>query len=113
MQRHRSAFGFENLIHAIGGVDGIVLTLSRDQVTREDGAVVTTVYSAVKADAGPGPVVFVDPNGALFNGRPSWDLTQQYQGATFFWDGEGWNVLAFPNPLRRPSVNSGAVSSLE
>ena len=71
MQRHRSAFAFENLIHAIGGVEGIVLTLTRDQMTREDGAVVTTVYSAIKADAGSGPVVFVDPKGALFNGSPA------------------------------------------
>jgi hypothetical protein len=112
MQRLRTAF-FDNLILASGGADGITLTLTPGQATaKEDGVIITSVYAAMKVDAAPGRVVFVDPNGALFNGRPSWELAQQYQAASFVWDGEGWNVLAFPNPSRRP-VNSRLASPAE
>jgi hypothetical protein len=97
MQRGRSAFGFDNMIHAIGGdADGIVLTLTPEQVTREDGVIMTSVYSAMKVDSGPGPVVLVDPKGALLNGQPKWELRRQYEWAILVWDGVAgaWDVLA-------------------
>jgi hypothetical protein len=107
MQRD-GAFGFGNFIHAIGGECGIALTLTPDQVTREDGAIITSVYAAMKVDAGPGPVIFVDPKGALFNGKPSWELRRQYQWAIFVWDGAVWNVLENRASMLR---NSKAASS--
>jgi hypothetical protein len=95
MQRRRSTFGFDNMIQAIGGADGIVLTLTPDQATREDGVIITSVYSAMKVDSGPGPVVLVDPKGALLNGQPEWKLRHQYEWALFVWDGAAgvWDVL--------------------
>jgi hypothetical protein len=86
-----------DVIRGTGGAGGITLTLTpASYVVQASGAVTITVYQsyqAMKVDAGVGPVTFVDPNGALFNGQSSWDLVDQYQWATFAWNGTGWEVF--------------------
>jgi len=75
-------FGFDNVIRATGGS---TLSLAQNRSTL-----------AMKVDAGSGPVVFVDPKGALFNGRSSWKLRAQWEWAIFLWDADAgvWDVLA-------------------
>jgi hypothetical protein len=89
-------FGSDNMIRATGGS---TLSLARNRSTL-----------AMKVDAGSGPAVFVDPEGALFNGRNSWKLIEQWEWAIFLWDADAgvWDVLA-----NRASMlsNSKAASS--
>jgi hypothetical protein len=89
-------FGSDNLTRATGGS---TFSLARDRS-----------MLAMKVDAGPGPVVVVDPGGALFNGRSSWKLVEQWEWALFLWDADAgvWDVLA-----NRASMlsNSKAASS--
>jgi len=83
-------------IKATGGAAGIVLTLTPAIFATGDPTSPTYLYQtyfATKDDAAAGLVSFVDPNGALFNGQPSWDLVNQYQWAIFVWDGIGWHVI--------------------
>lgn len=96
MKRFRSAFGLNNLLRAVGGSDGITITLMPHCVAREDGTIITSVYAAVKSDAGPGAVVFVDPKGALFNGHANWRLDRQHDWAIFAFNGDSWDVFANP-----------------
>jgi hypothetical protein len=88
-------FGSDNLIRAHGGS---TLSLARNRSTL-----------AMKVDAGSGPAVFVDPGGALFNGRSSWKLIDQWEWAIFLWDADvgAWDVLA----NRASMLNSKAASS--
>jgi hypothetical protein len=94
MKRFQATFGLNNLLRAVGGADGITVTLTPHCAVREDGALVTSVYAAAKVDAGPGAVVFVDPKGALFNGHASWRLDRQHQWAVFVFNGSDWDVFA-------------------
>jgi hypothetical protein len=85
-----------DFIKATGGVAGIQLTLTSAIYQTGNPASPTLLYQtyyAMKDDAGVGAVSFVDPNGALFNGQSSYELTDQYQWAIMVWDGIGWHVL--------------------
>ena len=44
-------------------------------------------------NVGSGVVTFTDLNGALFEGQPSYELTQQGQWAIFIWNGTDWDVF--------------------
>ena len=87
------------VIRAAGGAGGIVLTLTPPAyVVQQPGSVTVAVYQtyyAVRTDSGDGtnPVTFVDSTGALFNGRVSWSLINQYQCGIFCWNGTGWDVI--------------------
>lgn len=83
-------------IKATGGALGITLTLTPAIYATGDPTSPTYLYQtyyAMKDDAAAGIVSFVDPNGAVFNGQPSYDLVNQYQWAIFVWDGIGWHVI--------------------
>jgi len=87
-----------DFIKAIGGSGGITLTLTRGVYPTATGSpsfptFLYQVYYARRDDAGAGAATFIDPNGALFNGQASWELTDQYEWAIFIWDGTGWNVI--------------------
>jgi hypothetical protein len=85
-----------DFIAATGGAGGITLTLTPViYPTGSPGSprMLLSVYYAIKSDAAAGVVIFIDPNGALFNGQSSYELTDQYQWAIFCWNGVGWDVL--------------------
>ena len=85
-----------DFIKAAGGSGGITLMLTRGVYPTGSPASPTFLYQTYYArrdDAGAGAVVFVDSNGALFNGQASWELLDQYEWAIFIWDGTGWNVI--------------------
>jgi len=85
-----------DFIKATGGAAGIALTLTpMIYPTGSPGSptFLYSVYYAMKDDAAAGAVSFIDPNGAMFNGQSSYELTDQYQWAIFCWDGIGWHVL--------------------
>jgi hypothetical protein len=83
-------------IKATGGAGGITLTLTPGATPTGDPTNprwLYEVYYAMKDDAAAGIVSLIDPNGALFNGQPWYDLTNQYQWAIATWDGIGWHVI--------------------
>jgi hypothetical protein len=85
-----------DVIKATGGAGGITLTLTPAIDPTGDPTNPTylyQVYYAKKDDAAAGAITFVDPNNALFNGQPSWQLTNQHQWAIFIWNGVGWDVM--------------------
>jgi hypothetical protein len=85
-----------DLIRAIGGTAGIVLTLTPKIYLTGSPAAPTSlyqVYHAIKADSGLGLVSFVDPNGALFNGQPSYELLDQWQWVVMAWTGNSWDCF--------------------
>jgi hypothetical protein len=85
-----------DLIRAIGGSLGIVLTLTpMIYNTGSPGKPVRLyqVYYGIKIDAGAGMVSFLDPNGALFNGQPGYDLIDQWQSVIMGWTGSSWDCF--------------------
>ena len=75
---------------------GIVLTLAGHSFPTgkpTSPLVLFQVHQAVRIDAGAGEVTFIDSSGALFNGASTYDLVNQYQWATFIWDGSNWTVI--------------------
>ena len=85
-----------DFIKAVGGAAGIVLTLTGHSFPTgkpTSPLVLFQVHQAVRIDAGAGEVTFIDSSGALFNGASTYDLVNQYQWATFIWDGSNWTVI--------------------
>jgi hypothetical protein len=83
-------------IRGTGGTAGILLTLTSGTVVvvGPSGTFnVNQVYFAKKTDLGVGAVNFVDSAGALFEGQPTYALTQFGQWAIFIWNGVSWDVF--------------------
>jgi hypothetical protein len=85
-----------DLIRAIGGSSGIVLSLTEMIYQVGDPTKPTQlyqVYHAMKTDAGLGVVTFDDASGALFNGQPAYDLENQWQWVIMAWNGVSWDCF--------------------
>jgi hypothetical protein len=102
MKRLGTTLGLDNLIRATGGASGIMLFLWTPSHEAQEDGIIVSVYAVMKVDAGPGPVVMVDPKGALFNGQPSWELRAQFEWAIFSFYGAGWDVFAKPGIAAHP-----------